>query len=89
MVRFASNFQKTQIKLETRLSNTEINEGEPLEMKTLITVGDTKSNRDACKPITTIGIPAGLDKQSHICPPLDLYTEEKILANNICKVSYC
>ena len=49
--------EATQIKLETRLSDTEINEGEPLEMEAIVTVGD----KDAPTPIAIIGIPAGLE----------------------------
>jgi hypothetical protein len=49
--------EAAQIKLETRLSDTEINEGEPLEMEAVITVGD----KNAPTPIAIIGIPAGLE----------------------------
>jgi hypothetical protein len=47
--------------LETRLSDTDINEGEPLEMEAVITVGNTINNKDAPTPIAIIGIPAGLE----------------------------
>jgi len=49
--------EATQTKLETRISDTEINEGEPLEMEAVITIG----NKNAPTPIAIIGIPAGLD----------------------------
>jgi len=49
--------EATQTKLETRISESEINEGEPLEMEALITIG----NKNAPTPIAIIGIPAGLE----------------------------
>jgi len=49
--------EATQTRLETRISDTEINEGEPLEMEAVITVG----NKNAPTPIAIIGIPAGLE----------------------------
>ena len=49
--------------METQLSDTEINEGEPLEMEALITIGDTIGNKYAPTPIAIIGIPAGLEER--------------------------
>ena len=43
--------------METKLSDTEVNEGEPLEMEAVITLGD----KNAPTPIAIIGIPAGLE----------------------------
>lgn len=53
--------EATQTKLQTRLSATEVNEGEPLEMEVVVTIGNTIINKDAPTPIAIIGIPAGLE----------------------------
>ncbi len=49
--------------METRLSDTDINEGEPLEipLEALITIGDTIGNKNAPTPIAITGIPVGLE----------------------------
>ncbi len=51
------NSEVTQTKLETSISDTEINEGEPLEMEVVMSIG----NKNAPTPIAIIGIPAGLE----------------------------
>jgi hypothetical protein len=48
---------KCDLKLETKLSASEVVEGAPLEMLVKLTVG----NQDAPTPIAIIGIPAGLE----------------------------
>ena len=49
--------EATEPRLETYLSANDINEGEPLEMEAIITIG----NKNAPTPIAIIGIPAGLE----------------------------
>ena len=49
--------ESTLINLVTRLSDTEVNEGESLEMEAVVTVGE----KNAPTPIAIIGIPAGLE----------------------------
>lgn len=47
----------TELKLETKLSGTKINEGEPVEMQVILTV----AKNDAPTPVVILGIPAGLE----------------------------
>ena len=49
--------EATELKLQTRISSADIQEGEALEMEAVITVGD----KNAPTPIAIIGIPAGLE----------------------------
>ncbi|HED34197.1 MAG TPA: A-macroglobulin complement component [Gammaproteobacteria bacterium] len=46
-----------QLKLSTKLSTSEINEGEPLEMQISVMAG----SNDAPTPVAIVGIPAGLE----------------------------
>ncbi len=49
--------EMSELQLSSRFSAAEVNEGEPLEMNVVVTVG----GKDAPTPIAVLGIPAGLE----------------------------